>query len=157
MKSIHQLVEYLVEHGYNQPISTKILTAPSSKDFFLIFQFLVNQLDPNFQYIQQKPEEDCPMIFKLLKYPVAVSKRSLLSVGSPHTWPALLAALAWFVELLQYYSKWVEIYNTESEDDDSRIFFQYLTNAYKSFLEGEDSFTALDQELEEKYGISSSF
>lgn len=147
---IHALVQFLLEQGYNQSISPKILTAPSSKDFFLIFQFLINQLDANFQYIQQKPEEDCPAIFKTLKYPVAVSKRSLLSVGSPHTWPALLAALAWLVELLNYYKKWVELRESE-EEDDAKIFFQYLTNAYKSFLAGEDSFTILEQDLEQKY------
>lgn len=35
-------------------------------------------------------------------YPFKLSKGSLRSVGSPHTWPQLSAALAWMVELLVY-------------------------------------------------------
>jgi SMC interacting uncharacterized protein involved in chromosome segregation len=53
--------------------------------------------------------------------------------------------------VLQYYKKWIELRESE-EEDDAKIFFEYLTSAYKSFLEGEDNFTPFEQELEQKYG-----
>jgi hypothetical protein len=43
-----------------------------------------------------------PQLYKRLKYPFQISKSNLTAVGSPHTWPSLLAALTWLVELLNY-------------------------------------------------------
>lgn len=43
-----------------------------------------------------------PQLYKRLKYPFQISKSNLTAVGSPHTWPSLLAALTWMVELLSY-------------------------------------------------------
>ena len=34
-----------------------------------------------------------------------MSKSALFAVGAPHTWPGLLAALAWLVEMLSYEEK----------------------------------------------------
>ena len=34
-----------------------------------------------------------PQLYKRLKYPFQISKSNLTAVGSPHTWPSLLAAL----------------------------------------------------------------
>ena len=40
------------------------------------------------------------MAFRCLGYPFPVSKTGLVAVGSPHTWPALIAAIDWLVDLL---------------------------------------------------------
>lgn len=40
-------------------------------------------------------EDEVPLVFKRLRYPFQISKSALQAVGSPHTWPGLLAALAW--------------------------------------------------------------
>jgi hypothetical protein len=37
--------------------------------------------------------------------PMQISKSALFAVGSPHSWPAVLAALTWLVELLNYNGK----------------------------------------------------
>ena len=52
-----------------------------------------------------KIEEDVPAFYKRLRYPFQISKSSLFAVGSPHTWPTLLASLVWVVELLLYSEK----------------------------------------------------
>jgi SMC interacting uncharacterized protein involved in chromosome segregation len=36
--SIRNLITFLTENGYNQPLSPKLLTAPTNKDFISIFQ-----------------------------------------------------------------------------------------------------------------------
>lgn len=46
-----------------------------------------------------------PMFFKRLNYPFQISKSALFAVGSPHSWPGVLAALTWLVELLNYNEK----------------------------------------------------
>ena len=52
-----------------------------------------------------KLEDDVPAFYKRLKYPFQISKSSLFAVGSPHTWPGLLASLVWVTELLSYHEK----------------------------------------------------
>jgi SMC interacting uncharacterized protein involved in chromosome segregation len=34
-----------------------------------------------------------------------ISKSALFAVGSPHSWPSVLAAMTWLVELLDYEEK----------------------------------------------------
>ena len=64
------------------------------------------QVDPNLAAKSLgKIEDDVPALFKRLRYPFGISKSSLFAVGSPHTWPSLLAALTWLVELLNYEEK----------------------------------------------------
>ena len=67
-------------------------------------QFLLRQVDPHIKAFG-KIEDDVPTLFKQLRYPFQISKSALFAVGSPHTWPGLLAALAWLVELLNYSEK----------------------------------------------------
>ena len=52
-----------------------------------------------------KVEDDIPALYKRLRYPFQISKSALFAVGSPHTWPGLLAALSWLAELLSYQEK----------------------------------------------------
>lgn len=63
--------------------------------------FLFRKVDPNFEF-RDKIEDEVPNMYKRLHYPFLISKSALYAVGSPTTWPALLAALAWIVELLSY-------------------------------------------------------
>ena len=64
------------------------------------------QVDPNLVAKSMgKIEDDVPVLYKRLRYPFGISKSALFAVGSPHTWPGLLAALTWLVELLNYEEK----------------------------------------------------
>jgi kinetochore protein NDC80 len=98
---IRQLVEYLSYHNYDNPISLKILSKPTNKDYYNICLFLFKQIDPNYAYTG-KIEDEIVGMFKYLGYPYPISKANIVAVGSPHAWPALLAALIWLVELLSY-------------------------------------------------------
>ena len=43
---IHALITHLSEHNYDHPISEKLLTRPTAKDFNSIIRFLFAQIDP---------------------------------------------------------------------------------------------------------------
>lgn len=43
--------------------------------------------------------EDVPMMLKTLGYPYNISKNHLLNVGSPHSWPILLGAITWLMDV----------------------------------------------------------
>ena len=106
---IRTLITFLGERGYDHQISPKILTNPTGKDFYNIVTFLWRGIDPNLKFTttdtrQQSKEfqKKIPFLFKQFGYPFNISKTALSAVGSPHTWPALLASLTWLIELLNY-------------------------------------------------------
>ena len=115
-----------------------------------------------------------PALFKLLRYPFQLSKSSLLNVGSPHTWPSILAALHWLVELLIFQEVVQERQEaiqqaaleplralTDGLSDDSqsnlsveaiwrgmdRLFFDAVAKSYAYFLQGDDA--SADQTMNE--------
>jgi kinetochore protein NDC80 len=136
---IRKLTAYLTTHGYNVAISTKLLAAPSSKEVLNIVQFLFHQLDPGFKFAA-KLEEDVPMMFKRVGYPSQISKSALYAAGSPHTWPGLLAALAWLVDLLVYQEK-KETADSESapfDDNGLKLQLEYFNRSYDCYLNGDD-------------------
>ncbi|XP_046327293.1 kinetochore protein NDC80 homolog [Haliotis rufescens] len=156
-KLIRQLLEWLTDKGYSHPISQKILVSPPSKEFFRIFEFLNGHLEPKYK-IGPKPEEEIPKIFKVLGYPFSISKSSMFAIGSPHTWPYLLAALIWLVELIKmghFMSDKAGIeailFPHEEDDFDSspenKLLFEYCENTYAAFLSEEDEYDAYDEEL----------
>lgn len=147
--SIRKLIQYLSEHGYDRAISPQILTAPSTKDFVHILSFLLKSAVPNFKF-GAKFEDEVPTVLKTLGYPYSISKGALAAVGSPHTWPHLLAALSWLVDLLRYSEAAFERDQAEASfdnDDRDKLFFDYLQRGYSLFLSGEDDISGLDEQL----------
>lgn len=80
----------------------------AGKNFFFIFEFIMRFIDPGFK-LGPKPEEEVHQQLKRVGYPFAVSKASLSSVGSPHTWPSLLAMLFWLTEHAMFVDKLPQI------------------------------------------------
>ena len=151
--SIRILIEYLTDHNFDHTISPKILTRPSSKDFNNIMSFLFKQIDPNFDSTE-KLEDEIISMFKHLRYPYSIPKTSLVAVGSPHTWPALLASIMWVIELLAYdeqVTKGAERDTDLDFDDPStseKAFLAYLREAYTCFLSGDDvEFKRLEEQF----------
>jgi SMC interacting uncharacterized protein involved in chromosome segregation len=68
-----RLISFLVENGYNRPITEQTVAAPTSKDFFHMFEFLYKMLNPNF-VLSDKPNEQVAIIFAELKYPFQITK-----------------------------------------------------------------------------------
>ena len=157
--SIRALIDYLTAHNYDHAISPKILTSPSGKDFNNIVQFLFRQIDPNLT-CPGKFEDEVISIFKFMKYPYNISKNGLSAVGSPHSWPQLLASIMWIIELLEYDEEaHIDDDNGNAEEHDfddpsasEKAFFAYLRNAYISFLSGDDdTYAALEEDFVQSF------
>lgn len=95
---IRSLIQFLTENGYDAPLSPKLLSAPSTKDFIRIFQFIYAQFDPSYPWDRMKAEDDIPLILKSIGYPFPVKKSAIFACGSQHNWPKLLGALTWMIE-----------------------------------------------------------
>ena len=68
----------------------------------LCVQFLYTFIEPDYKAGKNgKIEEEIPRLFKQLGYPFNISKSAMFAVGSPHTWPSLLAALTWLREQIE--------------------------------------------------------
>lgn len=154
-QGIRTLIAYLSSHGYDGAVSPKTLASPTSKDFMRIVTFLFRRLDPNIKF-QGKMEDEVPQVFKRLQYPFQISKSALYAVGSPHTWPTLLSAIVWLVEMLVYEERSEEAGAdagaTSEAAESSRHFFEYVGKAYGAFLAGnDDECAALEEELGEDF------
>lgn len=101
---MRRIINYLSTHQFPQAISPKMLSSPTGKDFSCIVSFLFQQIDPAFK-IQGKVEDEVPFFLKRLNYPFQISKSALFAVGTPHSWPGILAMLTWLIELLEYGEK----------------------------------------------------
>ncbi|XP_061166944.1 kinetochore protein NDC80 homolog [Saccostrea echinata] len=166
-KCVAKLVEFLSEKGYPHKLSPEILKAPPRKDFFHIFEFLYSMLTPRYR-IGKKPEEEIPKIFKELGYPFMISKTAMFALGSPHTWPTILAALVWMVDLIKFgmqVGMSIDSYLFPPNEDEfdslpeSQILFDYVEKTYAAYMEGYDTFEDYDEHLsnhlnQKLYGIS---
>mmetsp|Transcript_19429 Transcript_19429/g.33117 ORF Transcript_19429/g.33117 Transcript_19429/m.33117 type:complete len:706 (-) Transcript_19429:92-2209(-) len=111
--AIKKMVSYLKSRGYDATALNikQLVNGPSGRDFNHIMTFLFRRVDPTFNTpippgqknngdLIIKFEDEVSMAFKCLGYPFPISKTGLVAVGSPHTWPALIAAIDWLVDVL---------------------------------------------------------
>ncbi|XP_064006418.1 kinetochore protein NDC80 homolog isoform X2 [Pogoniulus pusillus] len=158
---IKRLSEFLAENGYAHSVSIKSLQSPSVKDFLKIFTFIYGFLCPSYELPGSKFEEEIPRLFKELGYPFALSKSSMYTVGAPHTWPQMVAALLWLIDCVKLFSAMRE--NAAAFDDDqswggetedgivhNKLFMDYAVKCYELFMKGADTFEEQDAELEAK-------
>lgn len=166
---IRSLLAYLVSSGYEHPVSHKTLARPSGRDFNQICTFLLRRVDPTFNDGQQKFEDEVALAFKTLGYPYPISKTALVAAGSPHTWPTLLAALTWLIELLSCEEAGdddddaglLQMAQQQKQEDagaagaaatdatksleeevevrSEKAFFRFLGDSYVAFLAGDDA------------------
>ncbi|KAF9087081.1 kinetochore-associated Ndc80 complex subunit ndc80 [Mortierella sp. AD031] len=150
---IFTIVSFLTQSGYPHAITTKNLTQPTNKDFQDIFKFLYLKLEPGYEF-QKKFEDEVPVLLKTMRYPAAdsISKTSLYTVGTPHSWPNMLALLGWMMEVImviEKYNEMVEAHqmsNAHNRDRDidpkmdltqvtpDRALYRYLTKSYRVWM-----------------------
>jgi len=155
---VRRLYQYLDHNDYEHPIRLKDLAKPSGKDFHNVMTFLMKKLDPNFNSsIKRKFEDEVVTAFKVLGYPFNISKTALVAAGSPHTWPTLLLAISWLIEVLDgrtgfdFLNDDLEgissvgeaggpFINTQTlENRSEKAFLKYVEISYNSFLSGDDA------------------
>ncbi|KAL4232914.1 kinetochore-associated Ndc80 complex subunit ndc80 [Mactra antiquata] len=164
-KMIKTLQEFLTMRGYPHNITPKMLQSPTSKDFFRIFEFIYSFVAPKFKLTDKhKPEEEIPRLLKQLGYPFLISKTSLYSIGSPHTWPNLLAALNFLIEFVNYamsiessveemiFPPDDDVFDSTSSvgESENHIQYKYFLSGYAKFMDGHDDYEDIDIHLRKK-------
>ncbi|XP_063067249.1 kinetochore protein NDC80 homolog [Engraulis encrasicolus] len=155
MQCIKQLCEFLSDNSFPGTITVKALQSPSTKEFLKIFEFVMSLLDSSFQMPTARIEEEIPKIFKDIGYPFALSKSSMYSVGAPHTWPQVLGALVWLMDLVKLFSPmqeqdllFMDFPDTEASVEDgveyNKLFVDYTRDTYYKYMQGSDTFDEED-------------
>jgi len=99
-ETVSRIVLFAIERDYDRKMEGKQwLRGPPAKEVHCLVEFLLRRIDPEFSFGGSKPEVVIPLLFKRLSYPFVISKSMLISVA-PHTWPVLLGALDWLVDLV---------------------------------------------------------
>ncbi|KAG2112844.1 HEC/Ndc80p family-domain-containing protein [Suillus clintonianus] len=148
-------------------ISMQAFSNITGKDYRAMFQHLVAIVDQGYPFDPRlRFEDEFQPALKALRYPFAaqIDNKWLAAPASPHSWPALLAALHWLVEMGK-----ARLNYLESEDDPTlqivdripeefsdpihhqALAFEYFSEAYVAFFHGADVFHEQDKALEASY------
>lgn len=159
--AIRTIIDFLQKRHFDKPFSTKILASPTAKEFRLIITFILQHIDSNFELSDKAYEEEIRVFFKLIGYPFSISRTALQAIGSPHTWPSLLAAMEWAVVSItiadeteksamgptKSYMKgdFSEFFEPNPSD---RAVFGYMSNFYNNWMKTQGQEVALEHALE---------
>lgn len=83
-------------------ISMHTLSSITAKDYRAMFQHVVTIVDPAYPFdARLRFEDEFQPALKALRYPFSaqIDNKWLAAPGSMHSWPYLLAALHWLVEM----------------------------------------------------------
>ncbi|GMR43150.1 hypothetical protein PMAYCL1PPCAC_13345, partial [Pristionchus mayeri] len=96
---------------------------PTRRKFLEIFAYIYGTIDDSYNLVQdaKKSQDDqnaeIIRIFKNLGYPVTIKNSTLQSLGAPNSWPHLLGALTWLIELVDFFNNiTLEQFMNNSED-----------------------------------------
>eukprot|EP00916_Digyalum_oweni_P018938 GHVL01031580.1.p1 GENE.GHVL01031580.1~~GHVL01031580.1.p1 ORF type:complete len:629 (+),score=96.92 GHVL01031580.1:64-1887(+) len=142
-----KLLDFLVSSNYPHPIAPKAMVNPSSKEFLSILTFLIMLLDPHYLPLK-KIEDEIPSTFKQFGYPWMITKTNLIAPGAPNTWPNLLGAASFVVDLLIYdQERQIEgssAYEGDNERKDTMFVNEKLASGYITWMTGNDDITCHD-------------
>ncbi|KAI9844770.1 MAG: kinetochore-associated Ndc80 complex subunit ndc80 [Sclerophora amabilis] len=143
-----ELLEYLTHHGFEMEMKHSLtenaMRSPTQKDFNYIFQWLYHRIDPSYRFLRNIDQE-VPPILKQLRYPFekSITKSQIAAVGGQN-WSTFLGMLHWMMGL----AVMLDRYDVGTYDDacaeagvdvsGDRIIFQFLSNAYRDWLQVED-------------------
>jgi len=158
------ILNYLQGSGFD--ISLPSLANIQGKDYRAIFDFLLLTLDPSHPLgPNARFEDEFVPALKSLRYPFAhqIDNKWLAAPASMYSWPSLLGALHWLVELCKMREHYLcsahpTLQNPsgipEEFDDpcDHRgLAFDYYERAYTVWLDLIDDFVEPNQYLEDRY------
>ncbi|KAH7590589.1 protein of unknown function (DUF5595) [Nakaseomyces glabratus] len=169
------LIQNTFEIDTNYPISLKTLKQPTQKSFVTIFKWLYLRLDPGYTFTKSI-EYEVYQLLKILQYPYleSINKSQISAVGGSG-WPKFLGMLHWLVTINLRLDKCLNtldqnLLNQQTQDlttlskpveniEDQevrqekyelmaeRLFIDYITDSYKTFLNLKDDYSDHMNEL----------
>lgn len=95
----------------------------------------------------KKLEDQVPSILKWLNYHTSISKSALSAPGSTHSWPQIVIAFSWLIDLIHITSNCnlvdsVESMDVDTNEEDNTIsnakMYEWTSNAYLAYIDFDD-------------------
>ncbi|KAF2191108.1 HEC/Ndc80p family protein-like protein [Zopfia rhizophila CBS 207.26] len=154
----HELMEYLTHNNFEMEskhsLSAKCMVSPTQKDFNCMFQWLYHRIDPSYRF-QKSIDQEVPVLLKQMRYPFekSIMKSQIAAVGG-NNWATFLGLLHWMMQL----ARMMDAYEVGTYDDacfdagydvsGDRIIFDFLSDAYRTWLSAEDEDEDDDEEAQ---------
>jgi kinetochore protein NDC80 len=151
-----ELLEFLTHNNFEMEskhvLSNKAMTSPTQKDFNCMFQWLYNRIDPSYRF-QKSIDQEVPILLKQMRYPFekSIMKSQIAAVGG-NNWSTFLGLLHWMMQL----ARLMQAYEAGTYDDacfeagydvsGDRIIFDFLSDAYSTWLSAEEGEEGEDDE-----------
>ncbi|VDK79728.1 unnamed protein product [Litomosoides sigmodontis] len=159
-----KILQYLLDENYPQT-SEKLVKSPTKAEFGRMFEFIFQQLAPDFTL--RKIEDEMPRLFRTLGYPVQLKPSTMQTIGAAHTMPHLLGAITWLIDLIQMMGgispQDLLLANEEGDGQRRSLSYGYIVRCYKKYCSNpllgltmdnyEDENNVLLQLIEEKEDI----
>ncbi|XP_016539146.2 kinetochore protein NDC80 homolog isoform X2 [Capsicum annuum] len=112
---------------------------PSARDITETLKFILSRFEFS-PHESQKLEDNLQTLLKSLNCPVKLNKSALRAPGTPHSWPSLLAAIHWLVQLCKFDDHRLRSGQPLASENKE---LSYTIESYLHYVRGED-----DQEEE---------
>ncbi|OZC06164.1 HEC/Ndc80p family protein [Onchocerca flexuosa] len=129
-----KVLEYLLDTNYPQT-SEKLVKNPTKAEFARMFEFIFQQLAPDFSL--RKIEDEMPRLFRALGYPIQLKPSTMQTIGAAHTMPHLLGAITWLIDLIQMAAEIspqdLLLANEEGDGQRRSLAYGYTVRCYKKY------------------------
>lgn len=132
LNAIRTINAYLSSHSLPFTLKPPL---PSAKDITETLKFILSRFGLN-PSESQKLDDDLQTLLKSLNCPVKVNKSALRAPGTPHSWPSLLAAIHWLVQLGKFDDHRLST-RAQQLASENKV-FRYTVENYSHYIRGED-------------------
>ena len=152
---VKKILDYLRSNEYpNKSLTSKSFPL-STKEFVNVFNFMFQSIDVKSLEVlpHARFEEQIINVLKSLHYPVNLPKSTFVTMGSLHSWPAVLGVLSFICDLANLYRNKllsnVVALGFPNRDDmgfpidresDEKILFEHQLNCFDEFNNGVDEY-----------------
>uniref|UniRef100_A0AAF5PLP6 Kinetochore protein NDC80 n=1 Tax=Wuchereria bancrofti TaxID=6293 RepID=A0AAF5PLP6_WUCBA len=129
------VLQYLRDKNYPQ-ISEKLVKNPTKIEFARMFEFIFQQLAPDFTL--RKIEYEMPRLFRTIGYPLQLKPSTMQQKKKiTHTMPDLLGAITWLTDLIQMIGEIspqdLLLANEEGDGQRRPLAYGYMVRCYKKY------------------------
>ncbi|VIO89366.1 HEC/Ndc80p family protein [Brugia malayi] len=129
-----KVLQYLRDENYPQT-SEKLVKNPTKTEFARVFEFIFQQLAPDFTL--RKIEDEMPRLFRTIGYPLQLKPSTMQTIGAAHTMPYLLGAITWLIDLIQMIGEIspqdLLLANEEGDGQRRSLAYGYMVRCYKKY------------------------
>merc|ERR1719342_784942 len=144
---VKKILDFLRSSEYpNKSLTSKSFPL-SSKEFVNVFNFMFQSIDVKSLEVlpHARFEEQIINVLKSLHYPVNLPKSTFVTMGSLHSWPAVLGVLSFICDLANLYrnkllSNVVALGFPIDRESDEKILFEHQLNCFDEFNNGVDEY-----------------